>query len=184
MFYAFLQPGRVGEARQIVSRTLEATRAAGKVYFYGAILGYNAMAMPSRYALERSAWAEAAQVSVPPGDAAPYVEAVARFTRAIGQARSGQPAAAKVEVQRLSALRDTLAARGDAYWATVVGAQRLAAEAWVAQAESRTADAVELARRGAELEETVEKHPITPGPLLPARELEADLLMELGRPER
>ena len=183
MVYAFLQQGRDGEARQIVSRTLEATRdAPGKVYFYGAILGYNAMALPSRYALERSAWGEAAQVAVPPGDAAPYVEAVARFTRAIGQARSGQSAAAKAEVQRLAALRDTLAARGDAYWATVVGAQRLAAEAWVAQAESRKADAADLARRGAELEETVEKHPITPGPLLPARELEADLLMELGRP--
>jgi tetratricopeptide (TPR) repeat protein len=182
MVYAYLQQGRDGEAWQVVSRTLEATRAApGKVYFYGAILGYNAIAMPSRYALERSAWAEAARVAVPP-DAAPYVEAVARFTRAIGQARSGQPGAARAEIAVLAALRDTLAARGDAYWATVVGAQRLAAEAWVAQAESRKADAVDLARRGAELEETVEKHPITPGPLLPARELEADLLMELGRP--
>jgi tetratricopeptide (TPR) repeat protein len=63
-----------------------------------------------------------------------------------------------------------------------VEAQRLAASAWVARAEGRNDDAVHLARQGAELEETVEKHPVTPGPLLPARELEADLLMELGRP--
>jgi tetratricopeptide (TPR) repeat protein len=38
-----------------------------------------------------------------------------------------------------------------------------------------------LAKQGAELEQTVEKHPVTPGPLLPARELEGDLLTALGR---
>lgn len=38
-----------------------------------------------------------------------------------------------------------------------------------------------LAEEGAALEETVQKHPVTPGPLLPARELQGDLLMELGR---
>jgi tetratricopeptide (TPR) repeat protein len=61
-------------------------------------------------------------------------------------------------------------------------AQRLAASAWVARAEGKNDEAVRLAREGAELEETIGKHPVTPGPLLPARELEGDLLMELGRP--
>ena len=39
-----------------------------------------------------------------------------------------------------------------------------------------------LAAEAADLEETVEKHPVTPGPLLPARELQGDLLLELDRP--
>ncbi|HEU4452983.1 MAG TPA: tetratricopeptide repeat protein, partial [Longimicrobium sp.] len=64
----------------------------------------------------------------------------------------------------------------------IAGAQRLAAAAWLARGEGDDARAAALAREAAELEETVEKHPVTPGPLLPARELEAELLMELGRP--
>ncbi len=62
----------------------------------------------------------------------------------------------------------------------MVRAQRLAADAWVARAEGRNDDARRLARAAAELEETVEKHPVTPGPLLPARELEGELLLALG----
>jgi tetratricopeptide (TPR) repeat protein len=85
-------------------------------------------------------------------------------------------------VAALGALRDTLSARRDSYWATIVRAQGLAAEAWLAQAEGDAERALRLAEEAAALEETVEKHPVTPGPLLPARELLADLLMELGRP--
>ncbi len=63
-----------------------------------------------------------------------------------------------------------------------VDAQRLAVAAWIAQAEGRTAEALELARQAADKEETVEKHPVTPGPLIPARELFGDLLMIHGQP--
>jgi tetratricopeptide (TPR) repeat protein len=63
----------------------------------------------------------------------------------------------------------------------LVEAQRLAASAWTARAAGDDASALRLAREAATLEETVEKHPVTPGPLLPARELEGDLLLDLGR---
>jgi tetratricopeptide (TPR) repeat protein len=175
MVYAYLQQGRDAEALRVVER---ARSAADR--FYGAILGYNAVAMQARYPLERSAWAEAAALPVPAGSA-PFVEAIARFARAVGSARSGKTAQAKVEVSALTALRDSLAARKDSYWATIVEAQRLAASAWIARAEGNTDEALRLARQGAELEESVEKHPVTPGPLLPARELQGDLLLELGR---
>ena len=176
MVYAYLQEGRDVEARAVVSRTEnQADR------FYGAIVGYNAVAMPARYALERADWAAAAALPVPE-KAAPFAEAVARFARAVGAARSGRPAQSRAEEQALAALHDTLVARGDAYWATIVEAQRLAAAAWIAHGEGRDEEAVRRAKAGAELEETVEKHPVTPGPLLPARELEGDLLLELGRP--
>jgi hypothetical protein len=176
MVYAYLQQGRDAEARRVIARSRETADR-----YYGGILGYNASAMPARYALERSAWTEAAAVPLP-SKAAPFVEAVPRFARAIGAARSGNAARAKSEIAALGALRDSLKAHNDMYWATVVEAQRLAASAWVARAEGKNDDAVHLARQGAELEETVEKHPVTPGPLLPARELEGDLLLELGRP--
>jgi tetratricopeptide (TPR) repeat protein len=176
MVYAYLQQGRDAEAWRVISRAREMANR-----YYGAILGYNAAAMPARYALERSAWKEAAAIPVV-SKAAPFVEAVPRFARAVGAARSGNAAQANGEIAALGALRDSLKAHNDTYWATIVDAQRLAASAWVARAEGRNDDAVRLAREGAELEETIGKHPVTPGPLLPARELEGDLLMELGRP--
>jgi tetratricopeptide (TPR) repeat protein len=117
-----------------------------------------------------------------PEQAPAFVQAVPRFARALGNAHLGKPDAARAEVAALARLADTLRANGDAYWATVVTAQRLAADAWVARAEGRNDDARRLAREAAELEETVEKHPVTPGPLLPARELEGELLLALGEP--
>jgi hypothetical protein len=175
MVYAYLQQGRDGDAWRVVARSRDAADR-----YYGGILGYNAVAMPARYALERSAWTEASALALV-AKAAPFIQAIPRFARAIGAARSGHTAQAKGEITALAALRDSLKALNDGYWATIVEAQRLAAAAWVARAEGKSDDAVRLAREGAELEETVEKHPVTPGPLLPARELEGDLLMELGR---
>jgi tetratricopeptide (TPR) repeat protein len=176
MVYAYLQQGRDEEARKVVTRAVQ-----NDDRFYAGIIGYNFAAMPARYALERGRWVDAAQLRVP-ANAPPYVEAVTRFARAIGAARSAQPAQAREEIARLDSLRESLRRSGDSYWATVVEAQRLAAAAWTARASGDDATAVSLARSAAELEETVEKHPVTPGPLLPARELEGDLLLELGRP--
>ena len=60
--------------------------------------------------------------------------------------------------------------------------QRLAAGAWLARAAGDGADAVRQARAAADLEDGTQKHPVTPGAVLPARELLGDLLLELGRP--
>jgi Tfp pilus assembly protein PilF len=84
------------------------------------------------------------------------------------------------DIDRLEVLESDLAESGEAEWAVRVGAQRLAAEAWVLWADGDRESALDTARRAAELEETVEKHPVTPGPLLPARELYADMLLESG----
>lgn len=178
MVYAYLQQGRDAEARRILDRVVADTDR-----FYGSILGYNFTAMPARFALERSAWREAATLPVPEGAPA-FVEAITRFARAIGATRLQTTAlgSARGDAAALAELHARLAGAGDTYWATIVRAQRLAADAWVARAEGNDAGALLLAREAAEVEETVEKHPVTPGPILPARELLGDLLMELGRP--
>ena len=175
MVYAYLQQGRDQAARRVVERAVQ-----NPDRFYGGIIGYNFAAMPARFALERGAWDEAAALKLPTAGA-PYVQAVTRFARAIGAARGGDPGAARAEAAALGVLLDSLQARRDEYWATIVGAQRLAADSWVAYAEGDHERALRLAREAADLEETVEKHPVTPGPLLPARELEGDMLLELGR---
>jgi tetratricopeptide (TPR) repeat protein len=176
MVYAYLQEGRDEEAHKVVSRAV-----ANPDRYTGGVMGYNFAAMPARYALERSNWVEAAQLR-PSTDPQPFVEAISRFARAIGAARSGQIPLAAAEIARLDTLRQLLQASGDRYWATVVDGQRLAATAWLARAQGRNEDAASLAQVAADVEETVEKHPVTPGPLLPARELQGDLLLDLGRP--
>ncbi|HEX2202466.1 MAG TPA: hypothetical protein VHG91_04185, partial [Longimicrobium sp.] len=176
LVYAYLQQGRDADAKRVVDR---ASRNTDR--FYSGVLGYNFAAMPARYALEREAWAEAAALPLPTG-APPQVEAITRFARAVGAARSGDARRAHDEVAALESLAESLAARRDEYWATIVGAQHMAAEAWLMRAAGDERSALARAREAAEREETVEKHPVTPGPLLPARELEGDLLLELGRP--
>jgi tetratricopeptide (TPR) repeat protein len=177
--YAYLQLGRDAAAREVVERAVQ-----NPDRFYGGLLGYNFAAMPARFALERDDWGAAAALRLPVGAAA-YVEALTRFARGIGAARGGGAGAAdavRQEAAELGRLKARLDAEGDAYWAGVVEAQRLATESWAARAGGDEAEALRLARAAAELEETFEKHAVTPGPLLPARELLGDLLFELDRP--
>lgn len=176
MVYAHLQLGQNEAAGEVVDRARDAVDR-----YYGGLLGYNSVSMQARYALERDAWDEAARLPVPE-EALPYVEAVTRFARGLGAARSGDAASARSEVEALAQLRGELEESGEDYWARVVEAQRLASAAWVARAEGDDDEALSLARAAADLEATVEKHPVTPGPLLPAMELLGDLLLELERP--
>jgi tetratricopeptide (TPR) repeat protein len=177
LVYAYLQQGRDREAGRVVQRAVQ-----NPDRFYGAgITAYNFSAMQARLALERGRWTDAAQLAVPAAAPA-YVRAIRLFARGIGSARAGAPGDAAEPVRALALLADSLTAAGEAYWATAVGAQRLAAEAWMAHGRGDRDRAILLARQAAELEETVEKHPVMPGPLLPARELQGDLLLEVGRP--
>ena len=175
MVYAYLQQGRDSVAAAVISRVPDSDDP-----YYGGLLGFNALAMPARYALERSDWEAAARLEAPEDGGPAFVRAVPRFARAVGAARSGRPEMAQSDIDAMEVLESDLAESGEADWAVRVGAQRLAAEAWVLWAEGDREEALDTARRAAELEETVEKHPVTPGPLLPARELYADMLLESG----
>ena len=91
-------------------------------------------------------------------------------------------ASARKEVAELQSIQKELEQKKDTYWAQIVEAQRLAISAWIAQSEGNTAEALRLAEQAAEIEEAADKHPVTPGPILPARELQGDLLLKVGRP--
>lgn len=143
--------------------------------------GYYALAaIPARYALERGDWAAAASLTVRP-PSFPWIDAVTHFARALGAARAGRPAAAHADVARLLAIRDALQPK-DPYWAEQVDIARLGAEAWVAFAEGRRAEAVAAMTTAAEREDKTEKAAVTPGPLAPARELLGEMLLEAGKP--
>jgi hypothetical protein len=179
MVYAYLQQGRDDAALAVIKEV--GGNTAGE-YIAGALGSYNALAMPARFALERDDWQAAAALTVPGDSPAPEAVAVTHFARGLGAARAGNVPAARAEIAALEQIVSALNARKDPYWPIVVDAQRLAVSAWVAHAEGRPDEALRLAREAADKEERVEKHPVTPGPLIPARELLGDLLLVHNRP--
>jgi tetratricopeptide (TPR) repeat protein len=147
-------------------------------------------AIPARYALERRRWNEAARLPLRAGAVKNFpwnkfrwAEANIHFARAIGAAHIGDPDLARREVEELSAIRKGLAeVKGDYDWATQVEIERLVAAAWLAHAEGKSDESLRLMREAAELDDTTEKHPVTPGAILPAREQLGELLLELKQP--
>ena len=180
--YAYLQMGRDTQAREIAAQAAKA-RSFDNPQFAA---GYALAAVPARYALERRAWKEAAALTVGPAtfpwDKYPYAEAILHFARAVGAARSGDIVTAREALARLTAIQSALQGKPGFDWATQIEIQRRAAAGWLARAEKRDEEAVSLLRAAADLEDTTDKHPVTPGSVLPAREQLADLLAELGRP--
>lgn len=176
--YAYLQLGRDAEA----ARTLEDLRAMSGLPTGQFKVGYAASAMPVRYAIERRQWMEAAQL-VPLAGTQSQVFAITVWARAVGLARIGKPAAARQEAERLKTTYEQLRAAGDTYWATQVHVQVNEVLAWVAHAEGKNDEAVKLMRDAADQEDAIEKRPVTPGPIVPAREQLGDLLQESSRPK-
>jgi hypothetical protein len=134
-----------------------------------------------RYAFDRSAWAEAAVLPVPKTPY-PQAEAISWFGRAIGAARSGDPAGAKVDLQRIQALGSKLAEAGDVYWTGQVKIEETAAAAWIALAEEQRSEAVRLMREAADLEDRTEKHIAMENRLSPMREMLGEMLLATDQP--
>jgi hypothetical protein len=145
-------------------------------------MSYAATAMPVRYAVERGQWSDAAGI-VPPKDAPPHVVAVAVWARGIGLARSGHATEAQAEIDKLRQIEDQLHTSGNNYWATQVGILRREVTAWSAQANKKPDEAAALMRASSEEEDAIEKLPVTPGPIVPAREQLGYLLLEQNHPD-
>ena len=176
MVYAYLQLARDGDARRIMD---EARYIPGVSPRF--VAPYAIAAVPARYAFERGAWKEAAQLQ-PTRSSYPFVDAITHFARSVGAARSGDVAAAKRDAEQLDVLHKTLVDAKNSYWATEVDVQRKAAAAWIQFAEGNRDDAVKAMRVAADLEDRNEKHIVTPGRVVPARELLAEMLMEARQP--
>jgi tetratricopeptide (TPR) repeat protein len=183
--YAYLQTARVLAARRFLV-CLSILEAHFDVNAIGSAAPGNAgvfalAAIPARYALERRAWNEAAMLQMKTSDF-PWADAVTHFARALGAARTGDTAKVRASIDSLAAGRDRLRASGDVYWMEQVEIQRIGATAWLAFAQGRKADALGAMRQASDREDATEKAAVTPGPLVPARELLGDLLLEYGQP--
>lgn len=182
MEYAALQQGRDRFAERVMKR---ATGVPPKTEYDFAGL-YAIASIPARFAAERRDWTAAMQLTVPdgvfPGGALAWTGANLHFARGLGAARTGNTEAARAERGGLEALREMELAQKDPYWPGQIEIQMQVVDAWIAWAEKQPEEGLRLSKAAADAEDASDKHPVTPGPLVPARELYADMLREAGRP--
>ncbi|MET0987230.1 MAG: hypothetical protein ABW034_17690 [Steroidobacteraceae bacterium] len=182
--YASLQLGRDAEAK----RWVEFVYTAPKPNEETRQIAYACASIPARYALERGDWAEAAKLELHPTRSNfgwtpfPEGEAVNAYARGLGAARSGDAEAAKKEIGRLTQLRKSMVAQKKDYWVDQTDIQIDAISAWIANAEKRHVDAMQLTRAAADHEDGTEKHIMMPGRIIPVREMLGELLLALDRP--
>jgi hypothetical protein len=184
--YAYLQSGQDEAARRVLDSLPEiASRFDPNVVLKGAggpSAGYFALAaIPARYALEHDDWPNAVRLVVRETPF-PYTDAMTWFARGLGAARLRQVAAANASAAALQQIRERLLKAGENYWAGQVEIQGIAVRAWAALAEGKKEEALLKMKSAAELEDGTEKSAVTPGPLAPARELLAEMLLELNEP--
>ena len=115
-------------------------------------------------------------------EAPPHVVAIAVWARGLGLARSGHAPEARAEIERLRQIETELRTSGNDYWATQVGILKREVMAWSAQADNKPQEAEALMRSSADEEDAIEKLPVTPGPIVPAREQLGYLLLEQNHP--
>jgi tetratricopeptide (TPR) repeat protein len=180
LMYAYLQGAQDEKAKSILDEA-RGYSTVDQVVFQAAFAW---SAIPARFALERRQWHAAASLSLQPADFPwdqfRFAQANLHFARALGAARGGDAASARQEVEQLTAIQKALGeVKGGYDWATQVEIQRLSAAAWLARAEGKDDESVRLLRAAADLEDSTDKHPVTPGTILPAREMLGDLLLEL-----
>ncbi|HEY7377803.1 MAG TPA: hypothetical protein VH542_03860 [Steroidobacteraceae bacterium] len=175
--YAYLQLGRVSEAQQIVSDAAARTSLSGAEFK----IGYAANAMPVRLAIEQGRWATAAKLE-PLAGSPPQVAAIVYWARAVGQARGNPPQNDAADIARIAECRQELETAGSQYWATQTGVLEQEARAWTAVAGGDAQKGIDLMRAAADKEDAVEKLPLTPGPIVPAREQLGEILLAAGRP--
>jgi tetratricopeptide (TPR) repeat protein len=185
--YAYLQRGQYREADAI--RKLLATLNGPYSAVQPTAMAFAFAAIPARYALERQAWSEAAQLPLHQPAAFPWsaqylnCDSIVHYARAIGAARSGKIDAARAEILELERVHRELAAlKRPGYWVAQAQTQVLAARAWVEFAEKNETEAIALMRRATELEATADKEAVTPGEVLPAGDLLGDMLLLTARP--
>ena len=182
MMYAYLQTGEIEKAAEI----LQELQTIKKVQPENTTSAYAYAAIPGRYWIERGDWLEASRLNVNPVDFPwsqfGWCEAITYFARGLGAARSGKMDIAQNSLHRLEALRDADKAANKNFTADQIEIQRLAVAAWIAHGDGRTEEAVKLMHASAELEDSIEKDNVTPGAVIPARELLGELLLELERP--
>jgi hypothetical protein len=180
LMYAMLQTARDAEAKDLLARLANIKKTDTENFK----VAYTYAAVPARFALERRKWREASELQPIREDFAwdefGWAQSIHYFARGLGAARSGQLEDARQELAVIRILQDELSGTTLPYWREEVQVQVDAVESWILFAEGQEEQALLRASTAADREDAVDKHPVTPGEVLPARELYADMLLEAG----
>jgi hypothetical protein len=175
--YAYLQSGQVRHAKGVLSTLQSLPPVAGLT----PTCDYAMAAIPARYAVELGHWKEAAGLEVN-RNSAPFAQAVTWQAIGVGSARAHDLDRAKQSERALASIREELSQQKDVYWSDQAEVQRREVAAWIKEANGETADALATMRSAAELEDSTEKDVVTPGAIVPAREMLAELLLLHNQP--
>ncbi|MCW5515471.1 tetratricopeptide repeat protein [Muriicola sp. Z0-33] len=183
LLYAYLQQGNTEMAKEQYNYV----KGIKKVWGNNATVSYPFAAIPARMALENKDWDMAATLETPITEfdwkKFPWEKSILHFTRALGSANKGDLDTAQNELAILKTLQQELVQLEDEYKAKQVMVQLKASEAWIALAMGNREKARNLMLASAALEDTTEKHPVTPGEVVPANELLGDLLLAIDKPK-
>jgi tetratricopeptide (TPR) repeat protein len=174
--YAYIQSGRVKQAKAVLDE-VNSLRAVDGLTLTG---DYALAAIPARYAIEHERWAEASELKIKE-DGVPWAQAITWTAIGVGSARSWNIARALQAEEMLVSLRDMSAKQNNIYWSNQVEVQRREVTAWIAETTGEGSDAIAAIRAAVELEESMDKHAVTPGAVTPAREMLAQILFLEGR---
>lgn len=182
LVYAYLQRGEDDKIEPLVEKVWDK-----EPYQASFPAAFHVAAIPARLVVELQDWEQAKKLTprTPdylPWDASPWAEGLTWFARGLGVVHTGDMEAASKAEQKLKDLRDGAKASGADDMAAYIEIDRRILAGQIAHAEGDDAKAVELTRSAVELEGNIEKHPVTPGALLPPNEALGNLLMELNRP--
>ena len=182
MAYSYLQNAQDTEAKKIVDLAAKVRKTNPELEF---IAAYALAAIPTRYAFERNDWAAAAALTVPNlphWSLFPFMEALIEYGHALGRAHTGDLDGARKAIARMQQLRDATKDPKFDYFKSHLDLQMQAASAWVAAAEGKKNEGVDMLRRAADSEDILGKHPVSPGAFVPIREQLGSLLLEMGQP--
>ena len=184
LVYAYLQKGE----NDLAKKQCDYLTTINEVFPVNFKEAYAFASIPARYVLENKMWKEAAGLKLHPvnfpWEKFPWQKAIFHFTRLLGSVHTGHIDSARAELKNLNTIYDTLTEQKDFYKAGQVQIQIKTSEAWILFKERKNNEALKLMNVAAGMEDNTQKHPVTPGEVIPARELLGDMLLQMNKPDK
>jgi tetratricopeptide (TPR) repeat protein len=176
--YAYLQMGQVDKAKSVLDEMNSLSSVSGLT-----LTGdYASAAIPARYAMELGNWKSASELQ-PLKTGVPWAQAISWMAIGVGSARTKADARATEALNSLASLREQATKMNNTYWSNQIEVQRQEVAAWIAQSAGKNEEALKQIRSAVELEESMDKHAVTPGAVIPAREMLAQMLSLNNKPK-
>jgi tetratricopeptide (TPR) repeat protein len=184
LLYAYLQSAQDAHAKAVLDDSasslthFESMGNMGEHYMEG-MFPYYRTKLPIFFDLEMRDWKSAAALE-PVAGARPETQLLTYWARTIGAGHQHQPEQARADLASYDALMEQVKRGRHAYYADSTGTriERGEMRAWLAFAEANSTQALQQMRDSADLQDQVGQGEVD----IPAREMLADMLLELGQP--